>query len=67
MKLKIDDLDVYFPFEIIYAEQLEYMKTLKVCLDNQKHLLLEMPTGTGKTASFFSLCLSYQLKHPKMI
>jgi len=26
-----------------------------------------MPTGTGKTASFFSLSLSYQLKYPDAV
>lgn len=67
MELMIDELQVFFPFKVIYAEQLEYMKTLKHCLDGKKNLILEMPTGTGKTASFFSICLSYMLKYPDRI
>lgn len=64
MKIKIEDLDVYFPFEIIYKEQYEYMVHLKQIIDAKGHGLIEMPTGTGKTVSLFSLALSYKLKHP---
>lgn len=34
MKFKIDDLDVYFPYDSIYTEQLEYIKEIKKILDN---------------------------------
>ena len=63
MKFKIDDLDVFFPYEYIYPEQYEYMVELKRTLDAQGHCLLEMPTGTGKTITLLSLITSYQLAH----
>ena len=67
MKIKVEDLDVYFPFEIIYKEQFEYMTHLKQIIDNRGHGLIEMPTGTGKTVSLFALALAYKLKHPKRL
>lgn len=65
MKLKIDGLTVYFPYDYVYPEQYDYMRHLKNTLDGERgHCLLEMPTGTGKTVSLLSLILSYQLQHP---
>lgn len=67
MKIDLEGLDVYFPYEYIYPEQLAYMGHLKHALDQQHggHCLLEMPTGTGKTVSLLSLVCSYQhrLRH----
>ena len=59
MKFRIDDLLVFFPYELVYTEQLEYMRYLKTCLDSQGHGMIEMPTGTGKTVSLLSLFISY--------
>ncbi|KAI1295878.1 General transcription and DNA repair factor IIH helicase subunit XPD [Halotydeus destructor] len=64
MKLMIDDLPVYFPYDYIYPEQYAYMCELKSCLDAKGHGLLEMPSGTGKTVSLLSLIVSYQLFKP---
>ncbi|CAI5461324.1 unnamed protein product [Closterium sp. Yama58-4] len=61
MKFRIEDLDVYFPYEYIYPEQYEYMVELKRTLDAKGHCLLEMPTGTGKTITLLSLITSYQM------
>jgi len=33
MKIYIDELPVYFPFDKMYKEQYEYMKEIKKCLD----------------------------------
>lgn len=33
MKFKIDELDIYFPYETIYPEQYKYMCSLKRVLD----------------------------------
>lgn len=35
MKFLIDDLVVYFPYNTVYKEQLEYMRELKKTLDNK--------------------------------
>ena len=42
MKFKIDELPVYFPFEMLYKEQYEYMKEIKKALDMEVplHLLI---------------------------
>lgn len=64
MKVKIDDLTVYFPYSYIYPEQYQYMCELKKCLDAKGHGLLEMPSGTGKTISLLSLIISYQIQNP---
>ena len=60
----IDEVRVFFPYEKVYPEQHEYMRSLKQTLDAPGHCLLEMPTGTGKTVALFSLITSYQLHHP---
>lgn len=42
------------------------MKSLKTALDAKGHALLEMPTGTGKTAALLSLITSYKEKHKEI-
>lgn len=64
MKIQIDELTVYFPYDYIYPEQYHYMCELKKCLDARGHGLLEMPSGTGKTISLLALIISYQLHNP---
>ncbi|XP_013777014.1 TFIIH basal transcription factor complex helicase XPD subunit-like [Limulus polyphemus] len=64
MKINVDGLLVYFPYDYIYPEQYSYMIELKRCLDAKGHGLLEMPSGTGKTISLLSLILSYQRAKP---
>mmetsp|Transcript_15406 Transcript_15406/g.31355 ORF Transcript_15406/g.31355 Transcript_15406/m.31355 type:complete len:884 (+) Transcript_15406:280-2931(+) len=64
MKFDLDGLTVYFPYERIYLEQYQYMRSLKQTLDAGGHCLLEMPTGTGKTVCLLSLITSYQHAHP---
>ncbi|KAK9823916.1 hypothetical protein WJX72_006337 [[Myrmecia] bisecta] len=66
MKVNIDGLTVYFPYEYIYPEQYRYMLELKRALDAKGHCLLEMPTGTGKTITLLALVTSYQLAHPEV-
>jgi DNA excision repair protein ERCC-2 len=66
MEFDLEGLHVYFPYEHIYPEQLEYMRELKASLDACGHCLLEMPTGTGKTAALLSLITSYQRAHPSL-
>jgi len=64
MRFDLDGLDVFFPFDRIYLEQHQYMRSLKQSLDAGGHCLLEMPTGTGKTVCLLSLITSYQFAKP---
>ncbi|CAI5745493.1 unnamed protein product [Peronospora destructor] len=64
MKVEIDGLEVIFPYERMYSEQLQYMRELKRALDAQGHCMLEMPTGTGKTVCLLSFVLAYKHAHP---
>ena len=60
MRLSISGLEVLFPYDSIYEEQLNYMKECKKLLDEGGHGLLEMPTGTGKTVALLSLILAFK-------
>jgi len=62
----IGDLRVFFPYDSIYPEQYRYMCELKRALDAKGNGVLEMPTGTGKTVTLFSLITSYQWAHPEI-
>ncbi|PNF15640.1 TFIIH basal transcription factor complex helicase XPD subunit [Cryptotermes secundus] len=64
MKLSVDGLLVYFPYDYIYPEQYAYMLELKKGLDAKGHCLLEMPSGTGKTVSLLSLIVAYMIANP---
>ncbi|XP_048837206.1 general transcription and DNA repair factor IIH helicase subunit XPD [Brienomyrus brachyistius] len=64
MKLNIEGLLVYFPYDYIYPEQYSYMLELKRTLDAKGHGVLEMPSGTGKTISLLSLIVAYQRTYP---
>ncbi|VDK47842.1 unnamed protein product [Gongylonema pulchrum] len=66
-------MEVYFPYDYIYPEQIFYMAELKKSLDakasfvvfyEKGHCLLEMPSGTGKTVSLLSLVVAYMLRYP---
>ena len=68
MRFKLDNVEVFFPYDRIYPEQYKYMQYLKQTLDHggnekRRHCLLEMPTGTGKTVSLLSLITAYQAAH----
>ncbi|XP_047108627.1 general transcription and DNA repair factor IIH helicase subunit XPD [Schistocerca piceifrons] len=64
MRLDVDGLPVYFPYDYIYPEQYAYMLELKKGLDAKGHCLLEMPSGTGKTISLLSLIVAYMANNP---
>nr|VZI37462.1 unnamed protein product [Spirometra erinaceieuropaei] len=67
MKINVDGLLVYFPYEFIYPEQYHYMLELKATLDAKGHGVLEMPSGTGKTVSLLSLIVAYMKAHPSAV
>eukprot|EP01038_Epipyxis_sp_PR26KG_P006525 gene6525-8966_t len=64
MRFDLEGLDVFFPYDFLYKEQYEYMLQLKRALDCKGHVLLEMPTGTGKTVCLVALITSYQHQFP---
>lgn len=64
MRFDLDGLDVFFPYDRMYLEQHQYMRSIKQSLDAGGHCLLEMPTGTGKTVCLLSLITSYQFANP---
>lgn len=43
------------------------MLELKRTLDAKGHCLLEMPSGTGKTATLLSLIVAYMVEHPETV
>ena len=65
MKLNIDGLLVYMPYDYIYPEQYKYMHELKRGLDHKGHCVLEMPSGTGKTITLLSLIIAYMKRYPE--
>lgn len=67
MRLNVDGLQVFFPYEFIYPEQYAYMLELKKSLDAKGHCLLEMPSGTGKTTTLLSLIVAYMKENPHSI
>ncbi|KAI3630788.1 hypothetical protein MIR68_012223 [Amoeboaphelidium protococcarum] len=67
MKFMVEDLEVIFPYEYVYPEQVDYMYHLKITLDHHVtghgavgHGVLEMPSGTGKTITLLALIVAYQ-------
>ncbi|GFO46030.1 tfiih basal transcription factor complex helicase xpd subunit-like [Plakobranchus ocellatus] len=64
MKLNVDGLLVFFPYDYIYPEQFLYMQELKRALDAKGHCVLEMPSGTGKTVSLLALITAYMQANP---
>lgn len=67
MKLNVDGLLVYFPYDYIYPEQYMYMVELKRAIDAKGHCVLEMPSGTGKTVSLLSLIVAYMRQYPSEV
>ncbi|KAJ9453402.1 TFIIH basal transcription factor complex helicase repD subunit [Diplonema papillatum] len=63
MEIPLRGLDVHFPYETIYPEQLRFMQELQRLLDQGGHGLIEMPCGTGKTISILSTLVSWKIKN----
>lgn len=61
MRILIEGVPIYFPYEKIYPEQLKYIKSLLKSIQNPGHVLIEMPSGTGKTIALLSCTVSYQM------
>ncbi|VVT50461.1 uncharacterized protein SAPINGB_P002771 [Magnusiomyces paraingens] len=65
MKINIESLEVIFPYEKVYPEQVQYMTDIKRTLDVGGNCILEMPSGTGKTVSLLSITVAYQMNYPE--
>lgn len=63
MKFNIDELEVIFPFDMVYSEQYDLMCEVKRAL-GKGHALVECPTGTGKTVALLSVIIAWQQAHP---
>ncbi|OAG30001.1 DNA excision repair protein ERCC-2 [Nematocida displodere] len=61
MIIRLGEVEVFFPLEKIYPEQVQYIKELFEVVQGKGHCLLEMPTGTGKTIALLSFLVSYQV------
>ncbi|CAE8726009.1 unnamed protein product, partial [Polarella glacialis] len=59
-RLSVDSVEVLFPFaEILEPQRMVIMSTVRACLQG-KHVLLESPTGTGKTMALLCAALAAQ-------
>ncbi|OAG29363.1 DNA excision repair protein ERCC-2 [Nematocida sp. ERTm5] len=61
MIIKMGNIEVFFPKNKIYPEQMQYIKELHEVVQAKGHCLIEMPTGTGKTIVLLSFLVSYQI------
>jgi regulator of telomere elongation helicase 1 len=59
----IDGKSFYFPYKKLNEPQKNYIKAMFDCLDNKQNLLIESPTGTGKTLSLLVGALSWAERH----
>ena len=59
MIFEIEDIPIYFPYDTIYPEQLSYIKSLLKSLQKPGVILIEMPSGAGKTISLLSCTVSF--------
>lgn len=75
MILLINNVEILFPYDYIYPEQYAYMKKLIKCYQDayksNTQIMLEMPTGTGKTVCLLSVTIAWlsakQEIHNKLI
>ena len=56
-----------FPFENIRKEQDVLIKKVKDCLESGHHLIVQAPTGIGKTAGVLPAALEYGIKNNKTV
>lgn len=61
MIIKMGSIEVFFPKDKIYPEQMQYIKEMYEVVQEKGHCLIEMPTGTGKTIAILSFLVSYQI------
>nr|UXY86753.1 DNA repair helicase component of transcription factor b [Cryptomonas paramecium] len=60
MILSVDNLNVLFPFEIIYPEQIQIAYIIKKSFDKKNHSIMGTPSGIGLPFVIFCFFLSYK-------
>lgn len=59
MKINVEGIDVWLPFEEPYHCQIDYVKKVLETLTTGSNGMLESPTGTGKTISFLCAAVAF--------
>jgi len=68
MKIKLDDLDLYFPFKYIYPEQYEYLLALKAIFANSpSNSTIQIPPALSQASCLFAFYVSNFLQNPTTI
>lgn len=63
-RVRIHDLDVIFPYPLIYEEQKYLMEQVKLSLDVREPFIIESPPGIGKLLALWAVYLEYLCAHP---
>eukprot|EP00804_Cyclotella_cryptica_P007195 CCRYP_009729-RA/>CCRYP_009729-RA protein AED:0.21 eAED:0.21 QI:131/1/1/1/0.87/0.77/9/1400/1710 len=63
----IEGIKIGFPFPKIMKPQRQIMLHLIRALKNKKHVVLESPTGTGKSAAILCSVLAWQRAHARAV
>src|SRR3989338_8191663 len=56
-----------FPYPRLREQQKELMNYVRNAVDNSKHLLVDAPTGSGKTIGVLYPCIEYAIENDKNI
>jgi len=64
---KLNPIQCHFPHKSPYVQQLESMNKLVDVLENKQNVLLESPTGTGKTKTILCSVLPWCMKNNKKL
>jgi len=56
-----------FPYPRLREQQKELMNDVRNAVDNSKHLLVDAPTGSGKTIGVLYPCIEYAIENDKNI
>ncbi|AFP65681.1 DNA repair helicase component of transcription factor b (nucleomorph) [Chroomonas mesostigmatica CCMP1168] len=59
MQFYVQNLCVYFPYKIVFPEQIQYMYILKKIFDKKKHGITGIPPGMGFCLTTISFFISY--------
>jgi len=59
--------DFLFPHETPREQQTVLMDAISKCIEDNKHIMIQAPTGLGKTAAALAPALTYALKHKKKV